>query len=254
MAAHIDRQSWSQHPSSWSQHPQAWSQHPQAVAQPPHVATRTGPGKVDRSADDQALLDGLIQGDEQAFSLLLHRYEKQMYRTAFCITRNQDDAQDALQEAFINVWKRVGAFRADSSIATWLTRIVINCSLMQLRKRRRFAALSLDDVQDDMPSLLECLPDLSADLEEEILRRDNLRWLNEAVRKLPHSFYEIVQEYRHNESAMADLARSFGLSIPAAKSRLVRARKALRDIHLRETTPRANRAPTGLVLRKGASA
>ncbi|MCU1323481.1 MAG: polymerase, sigma-24 subunit, subfamily [Acidobacteriaceae bacterium] len=97
-------------------------------------------------------------GDGDAFAVLTRRYEKRLLRIAILITKNTEDSEDAVQEAFLKAYWRIETFRGQSSFSTWLTRIVINTCLMQLRKNRTRPHVSLDETNENGTAWVDYLP------------------------------------------------------------------------------------------------
>src|SRR6476646_83379 len=97
------------------------------------------------SASDGELVEGAKQGDMGAFEELVARHRDKIYARAFSMMRNEDEAIDLSQEAWVKSWQRLKQFQGDSSFATWLTRIVINLCLDQLRRQKRQRAESIEE-------------------------------------------------------------------------------------------------------------
>jgi RNA polymerase sigma-70 factor (ECF subfamily) len=95
--------------------------------------------------DEMGLVHACKRGDAAAFEELVKRYDTKLFRIARHITHNQEDAQDAVQEAFLKVFRKITQFRENSQFSTWLTRITVNESLMKLRKQRHNREFSIDD-------------------------------------------------------------------------------------------------------------
>src|ERR1700746_3139650 len=96
------------------------------------------------AAEDEDLFLASKTGDAAAFEELVTRYDRKLFRIAHQILHNPDDAQDVVQDAFIKVFQNLGQFRADSKFSTWLYRIVVNQSLMELRKQRRKPSTTIE--------------------------------------------------------------------------------------------------------------
>jgi RNA polymerase sigma-70 factor (ECF subfamily) len=167
-------------------------------------------------------------GDKEAFSVIFTKYEKQLYRTAVRITRNNDDAWDGLQDAYLNAYLKFHSFRSDATISTWLTRIVINSCLIQLRKRRVRPAISLDDREGDGMSWAESVTDGMADAEEQLIELEALELLEQAITALQPNLQCVMRSYRSGDHSMIELAAKCGITLPAVKSRMLRGRRAIR--------------------------
>ncbi|RVU44108.1 sigma-70 family RNA polymerase sigma factor [Lujinxingia sediminis] len=98
--------------------------------------------------DDAALASRAVDGDFAAFEKIVERHRDKAYRLALSLTKSEADAQDVVQEAFINIYRKLDTFAGDAQLSSWMYRIVVNAALMRLRKTRRRAEVSVDDVSD----------------------------------------------------------------------------------------------------------
>ena len=110
------------------------------------------------SMDDVALFRAAQRGDMQAFEELVARHRDKIYARAFSMMRNEDEATDLSQEAWVKGWQRLVQFQGDSSFATWMTRIVINLCLDQLRKNKRVRSESIDEMNEETGGVERQLP------------------------------------------------------------------------------------------------
>lgn len=163
-------------------------------------------------------------GNSEAFAVIFRKYEQRLFRTAIRITGNFSDAEDIVQEALMKAYKKIATFRFDSSLSTWLTQIVINCALMELRHRKTRARFSLDDANENGVSLLELIHDPTADIEEELFLREQSQLLTTCIARLPLTLRPVTEDYRISAPSMAELAQRHSITVAAAKSRLLRAR------------------------------
>jgi RNA polymerase sigma-70 factor, ECF subfamily len=161
--------------------------------------------------DELPLVERARAGDAAAFSELVQRYERKIYRLAKHITQNDEDAEDVLQESFLKAYSHLDSFHGDSKFYTWLVRIAVNEALMKLRKRKSDKTVSLDEPQKKYSR------DELADI------------LNKAVDSLKPSFRTVFVLRDIEELSTEDTAETLGISIPAVKSRLLRARLQLRE-------------------------
>jgi RNA polymerase sigma-70 factor (ECF subfamily) len=178
---------------------------------------------------DTQLVELLRLGDGDAFAVLTRRYEKRLLRIAVRITKNTEDSEDAVQEAFLKAYWRIETFRGQSSFSTWLTRIVINTCLMQLRKNRTRPHVSLDETNENGTAWVDYLPDRAVDIEAAYARQETSELLANAIMRLKPTLRSVVDGYQQYDCTMAELAERNGLSIAAVKSRLLRARTALKN-------------------------
>jgi RNA polymerase sigma-70 factor (ECF subfamily) len=181
-------------------------------------------------SSDEQLLVAARTGDGHAFVELSSRYADSIHRTVFRILRNREDTEDALQEALFKAYTHLGQFRGTCKFSTWLTRIAINSALMQLRQRRSHSEVSFEQRGDDDQSA-ETLdfPDPSPNAEQMYAKRQAIDRLSHAVQRLPSLYRNIVSQYHVQERSMNEAADGLGITIAAAKSRLLRARLALRS-------------------------
>jgi RNA polymerase sigma-70 factor (ECF subfamily) len=182
-------------------------------------------------ASDEQLLVAARSGDERAFVELSSRYTASVQRKVFAILRNREDAEDAVQEALFKAYTHLGQFRGACKFSTWLTRIAINSALMQLRQRRSHFEVSFHQRRDDEETweILD-VPDPSPDAEQVYARHQAIGRLSHAVQRLPSSYRTIVSEYHEQERPLKETADNLGITLSAAKSRLLRARIAIRSI------------------------
>lgn len=182
---------------------------------------------------DQALIDKINAGDFQAFEALVNRYEGKVYRLAMRMLRNQQDAEDALQEAFLQVYRGLKSFEGRSNFSTWLFRLATNVCLMKIRHRgtEPTGMVPLEDFlpqheQGNQPSLQEW-PEKP---EEILLTKESREKMMEALDQLPAD-YRAVFILRDIEGfSNAEAGEALGISVAAVKSRLHRARIALRGM------------------------
>jgi RNA polymerase sigma-70 factor (ECF subfamily) len=170
-------------------------------------------------------------GDAEAFTRLVRQYDRNIYRVALNITGNHEDAEDVLQEAMLKAYEKLEQFQGDSRFYTWLVRITVNEALMKLRKRRGAPPLSLDEPvegEDDsfMPREVE---DWRDNPEQQFARDELQRLLNGAVESLELPYRAVFLLRDVEGFSTEDTAEALGLSVPAVKSRLLRARLKLRE-------------------------
>ena len=183
-------------------------------------------------ANETELVTKARAGDVDAFSTLIRQYDRYIYRLALHITGNQEDAEDVLQEAMLKAYTRIGQFQGDSRFYTWLVRIAVNEALMKLRKRATHAReVSLDEPVDDggrAPVLRE-IEDWGDNPEQRYARVELQSILDEVIERL-EPMYRAVFVLRDVENfSTEETAEMLNLSVPAVKSRLLRARLQLRE-------------------------
>jgi RNA polymerase sigma-70 factor (ECF subfamily) len=185
-------------------------------------------------------LAGLVEaaqgGSREAFDELVRRTYVDTYTLAVRLTGNEEDARDVVQEAYLRSWKGLDRFRGDAQFTTWLYRITANAAYTHVQKRRRHRTTPLEGVEEPIEHRLENRPDASAEAQA------GLDELAVAVNELPPKLREIVvlkDVYGLSHEAIGD---ELGISVAAAKVRLHRGRKRLRDILYDETNGRSAHA------------
>jgi RNA polymerase sigma-70 factor (ECF subfamily) len=169
---------------------------------------------------DAVLVSTAKSGDGDAFAELSKRHYRKVLHETYRITRNREDAEDAFH---------LNNFEERSSFSTWLTRIAINSALMILRKRRNCFECSLDGTDDPNSNSERWeIRSLAEDPESSYVRREREALLREAIRRLPPRCREVVELWQAKEYSAREIAQALGISVPAVKSRLSRARLTLR--------------------------
>lgn len=181
--------------------------------------------------DDLDLVHATQDGDVSAFEQLVERYDRKLLRIAEHITRNREDSQDVVQEAFLKAFQHLGGFREDSQFSTWLFRITVNQALMKLRKQRATKEVSLDeDSQLDGDMLSHEVADWAPN-PEELYRASELRDILIRCLEGLRPILRIVFVLRDIEGLSGDqTAEVLDLSPSAVKARLWRARLQLREL------------------------
>lgn len=180
--------------------------------------------------DDPGLVKLAQGGRRSAFSELAERYAARVYRTARHITKNDQDAEDVLQDAFLKAYSKLDQFQGDSLFSTWLTRIAVNEALMRLRKGKNRKTVSLDESIDTGDGeVTREVPDDRETPEEAVGRGEVRRLLETAVDSLSETYRPVFVLRDVEGFSTEETAEMLDLSISAVKSRLLRARLQLRD-------------------------
>ena len=175
------------------------------------------------------LIQQAIAGDATAQEQLFKVHATRLYRTAFGVLRNKEDAEDALQDCWLRACTNLKSFEGRSSLSTWLTRIVINSALMIFRKKRSVREVSMKAVEEtDKISLIDQLPDPTPNPEQRFVEYEQKKILNQAIRGPRPLIREVVQLSQLQELSMKEIARRLGISVEATKGRLFHARAELR--------------------------
>ena len=179
---------------------------------------------------DVALVERVRAGDVSAYDTLVRKYERQIFRIAQHITQNREDAEDVMQDAFLKAYEKLDQFQGNSKFYTWLVRIAVNESLMRLRKRRTGRMVSIDeDMETEEGSVPRDLADWAPDPEQNYTQSELAEILRKTIQGLPQGF-RVVFALRDVEGlSTEETAETLGLSVPAVKSRLLRARLQLRE-------------------------
>jgi RNA polymerase sigma factor (sigma-70 family) len=177
----------------------------------------------------EALLGAARSGESAAFERLTERSVPRVFHMLCRITKNREDAEDALQDALLRAFVNLHTFDGRSSFSTWLTRIAINAALMILRKRRLHRELPMDGTgesgSDDWHWDLE---DSAPNPEKRCVQQERERTLMAAVSELRPTIRKTVELCQFQEHSMQETADILGISVAAAKGRLFHARSALR--------------------------
>jgi len=180
--------------------------------------------------DESALVAAAQQGGVEAFTSLVNRYERRIFRLARHITQSTEDAEDVLQETFLKAYEHLEDFQGNSRFYTWLVRIAVNQALMKLRKRKGDATVSLDEPIDTGEETVTREVAVWDPNPELIYSREEMREiLQNAIDSLPAAFRAVFALRDIEGLSTEETAAMLNLTIPAVKSRLLRARLRLRE-------------------------
>jgi RNA polymerase sigma-70 factor, ECF subfamily len=188
------------------------------------------------SLDDDALLRRIRAGDRDAFTDLMRRYNRRLYRVARSVLRDDAEAEDALQDAYLQAYRALPAFRGESALGTWLTRIVVNAALMRRRKTGRLAeVIELGaDVGADNDARPHDRPDEPAQPELAALRAQTRRLIETGIDKLPAAFRTVFVLRAVEELTVEETAATLDIPEATVRTRYFRARAMLREALARE--------------------
>jgi RNA polymerase sigma-70 factor (ECF subfamily) len=179
---------------------------------------------------DAALVARARDGDPAAFEELVQKYERKVFRLAKNITNNDEDAEDVLQDTFLKAYSHLDGFQGHSKFYTWLVRIAVNEALMKLRKRKSDRTVSLDEGLDTGEETMVREIAVWEDDPEQRYSQEEIRTiLNDAISALRPAFRTVFILRDIEELSTEETANLLDLSIPAVKSRLLRARLQLRE-------------------------
>ena len=182
-----------------------------------------------RKRTEAQLLAAARRGRADAFEGLCRPHTAKLVKVAFCITRNREDAEDALQDSLLRAYAHISGFDGRSSFSTWLTRIVINSALMirrKVRNARRVSADELNESHETRPHLQ--VPDHAPNPEQRLLQYEQKHILHHAIDRLRPRIRAVLEIGPLQEHPMKETARLLDISVAAAKGRLFHARAALR--------------------------
>jgi RNA polymerase sigma-70 factor (ECF subfamily) len=179
--------------------------------------------------DDVELVDLAQEGNDNAFAELVKRYQGACFKQALSILRDRSDAEDEVQNAMWKAFEHIGQFNKEAKFSTWLTRIVVNQCLMRLRQTRRAKFLYMDDVMvGEEVQTLE-LPDERESPENALAKEELSGVLQQEISRIPPLLRNVFVLRDVKELPMPEVADQLGISVAAAKSRLLRARLELRE-------------------------
>jgi RNA polymerase sigma-70 factor, ECF subfamily len=180
--------------------------------------------------DETAIVLQAREGDTKAFAELVRRYEAKIFRLALHITQNREDAEDVLQETFLKAYEHLEQFQGNSKFYTWIVRIAVNQALMKLRKRKTDKSVSLDETIDTgEDTVVREIAAWDENPEQRYSREEVKEVLDSAVDSLAPPYRAVFVLRDIEDLSTEETAEALNLSIPAVKSRLLRARLQLRE-------------------------
>lgn len=184
----------------------------------------------DMQADDKGLIQRCKQGELEAFNELVARYEKLVFHVAYRLSGNYDDANDVAQEAFIRVFNSIGTFRGDANFTTWLYRIITNVYLDERKKAKAHMQTSIDDyIELEENSVSRQIVDDGPTPEQSVQKMERDQILQQAIMSLPEYQRVMIVLYHTQGKSYEEIAEIMNLAIGTVKSRLNRARLALKE-------------------------
>jgi RNA polymerase sigma-70 factor (ECF subfamily) len=177
---------------------------------------------------DDTLVQRVGAGEPQAFEAIMRRYNRAMFRTARAILHDDAEAEDALQEAYLQAYRTLGSFRAEARLSTWLARVVANEALMRLRKQARRSSIVPihgDVKAEEIPAMDEHIKNP----ENEARRAEVRKVLEARIDALPGAYRAVFMLRAVEEYSVEETARILGIPEATVRSRLFRARSLLRE-------------------------
>lgn len=186
-----------------------------------------------KEKSDAQLVKELRKGNQKAYEELISRYSEKAYHLASRMCRNQEDAEEVLQDVFVTVYRKIDGFQGKSSFSSWLYRITVNSALMKLRKRRQDRSIAMEDAIPDEEHSLVLKSDEGKGADKTTLRKQISTALERAIQELPDDYRPVFILRDVDGLTSKEVGKILGLSIPAVKSRLHRSRIMLRQ-HLED--------------------
>jgi RNA polymerase sigma-70 factor, ECF subfamily len=182
----------------------------------------------DMTALDDAKLVKLAQkGDMAAFEELVARHRDKLYARAFSMMRNEDEAVDLSQEAWVKGWQRINQFHGDSSFATWMTRITINLCLDQLRKQKRHRTESIELMNEESGGVERQMPVVTVNPTEGLERSELRQRIDAALARLSYEHRTVLVLHEFEDLEYKEIAKRMECSIGTVMSRLFYARRKM---------------------------
>jgi RNA polymerase sigma factor (sigma-70 family) len=175
------------------------------------------------------LLRDAKRGKAEAFEKVCQALRPRLFKIALRITRNREDAEDAVQDALMRGYLYIEDFQGNSAFSTWLTRILMNSALLINRKNRNSRQVSTEDLNlPGDPGLHFQIPDRSPNPEQSFVQGERTRILHRAIRKLRPRMRAVIEEEQFRDLPIKEIAKTLDISVAATKSRLLHARARLR--------------------------
>lgn len=182
------------------------------------------------TAKDEELVKSAQKGDMAAFEELVARHRDKIYARAFSMLRNEEEATDLSQEAWVKGWQRLVQFQGDSSFATWMTRIVINLCLDQLRKNKRVRTESIDEMNEETGGVERQMPVITPNPTEGLERGELRARIDKALGQLSYEHRTVLVLHEFEELEYKLIAKKMGCSIGTVMSRLFYARRKMASL------------------------
>jgi RNA polymerase sigma-70 factor (ECF subfamily) len=214
---------------------------PDLPASPAASVAAPAPSAVDgqavapeASVSDTALVERARNKDYSAFEELLARYEDKIYRLAYRFVRNESEAKEILQDTFLAVWRKLDTFKGDAQFSSWVYRVAANAALMRLRSHRRHPEVSTEDLpagfldQNQSGQVLSAGDNWARRPDDELQSSEVRQHIQAAVDALPEIYRTVFLVRDVEGMSTEETAELLGISVPTVKTRLHRARIALR--------------------------
>jgi len=179
------------------------------------------------SASDEQLVKAAKRGNLAAFEELVARHRDKIYARAFSMMRNEEEAVDLSQEAWVKSWQRLKQFQGESSFGTWMTRIVINLCLDQLRRRKRQRTESIEEMSEESGGVERQMPVVTVNPTERLERAELRKKIDQAMAQLSYEHRTVLVLHEFEEMEYKEIAKTMECSIGTVMSRLFYARRKM---------------------------
>ena len=179
------------------------------------------------TVSDERLVEAARLGELGAFEELVARHRDKVYARAYSMMRKEEDAIDLSQEAWVKGWQRLKQFQGESSFATWITRIVINLCLDELRKQKRHPADSIEGMDEEGGGVERQMPPVLVNPTERLERGELRKRIEGALDKLSNEHRTVLVLHEFEEMEYKEIAKTVGCSIGTVMSRLFYARRKM---------------------------
>src|SRR5690554_3103432 len=183
-----------------------------------------------RFAADSDIVQRTLKGDAAAFDQIVREYRETVFRVAMRIVKNEEEAQDVTQDAFMNAYRKLDSFKGDAALSSWIYRIAVNTALMRLRKKKRRAEVSMEGlpISDEMDFVWTDLSAHNVRGDEAAENKELRGKIAAAVEELEPKYKDVFVAKELDGLSLQEIADEMDLSVPAVKSRLHRDRKSTR--------------------------
>ena len=182
------------------------------------------------SLADDVLVRRAQRGDMSAFEELVTRHRDKIYARAFSMMRNEDEAVDLSQEAWVKGWQRLKQFQGESSFLTWMTRIVINLCLDQLRKQKRHRSESIEQMDEETGGVERQMPVVTVNPTEGLERQELRQRIDKALGQLSYEHRTVLILHEFEGLEYKEIAKRMVCSIGTVMSRLFYARRRMANL------------------------
>ena len=194
---------------------------------PSVIAVEPMTEKDHSSTEDPALVKAAQRGDMAAFEELVARHRDKVFARAFSMVRNEEEAIDLSQEAWVKGWQRLPQFLGESSFGTWITRIIINLCLDHLRKQKRQRLESIEAMDEESGGVERQMPVVTPNPTANLERQELRKRIDQALGQLSHEHRTVLVLHEFEEMEYKEIAKTMGCSIGTVMSRLFYARRKM---------------------------